>query len=54
MRSTQTVPAGVASGQQRPSGKGLSDEAGRTGDLYAVVRIEPPQAVDAEDRVLER
>ncbi|MCE7974904.1 MAG: hypothetical protein DYG92_11385 [Leptolyngbya sp. PLA1] len=52
-----TVPAGVASGQRlRLRSKGLSDEEGRVGDLYAVVRIVPPVAPleDAERKALRR
>ncbi len=52
-----TVPAGVASGQRlRLRSKGLSDEEGRVGDLYAVVRIVPPTTPldDAEREALLR
>lgn len=52
-----TVPAGVASGQRlRLKSKGLSDDEGRMGDLYAVVRIVPPAAPveEAEREALKR
>ncbi len=48
-----TVPPGTASGKKlRLRGKGLSDEQGRAGDLYAVVRIVPPdpEALSAAQR----
>lgn len=50
------VPAGVASGQRlRLRSKGLSDEEGRVGDLYAVVRVVPPASPpDADEREMLR
>jgi len=40
-----TVPPGTPGGRKlRLRGRGLSDPSGRTGDLYALVRIVPPRA----------
>jgi curved DNA-binding protein len=45
------VPAGTASGSQlRLRGLGLPSEDGLRGDLYAVVRIQVPTSVSAEER----
>ncbi len=45
------VPPGTASGSQlRLRGLGLPGESGQRGDLYAVVRIQVPVAVSAEER----
>lgn len=53
-----TVPAGSPSGRQlRVKGKGLRDPSGREGDLYAIVKIIPPEAstlTSAEREMLEQ
>lgn len=50
------VPAGTASGRMlRVRGKGLEDESGARGDLYAIVKIVPPDGSvlsEAERRML--
>jgi DnaJ-class molecular chaperone len=53
--ATLRVPAGTASGKRlRLKGKGVAAK-GDTGDLYAVIRVEPPKALNDEDRAaLER
>ncbi len=53
-----TIPAGTGSGKRlRLRGRGLSDEKGATGDLYAIVQIVTPPAdalEDADRDALER
>ena len=53
-----TVPAGTASGRKlRLRGKGVEDAQGRVGDLYAVVKIVPPEGgrvTDDEGAALKR
>lgn len=53
-RASITVPPGTPSGAKlRLRGKGVADaRSGRSGDLYAVVRIVPPRRVTAEQRDL--
>jgi DnaJ-class molecular chaperone len=53
--ATLRVPAGTASGKRlRLKGKGVAAK-GDTGDLYAVIRVEAPKALNDEDRAaLER
>jgi DnaJ-class molecular chaperone len=53
--ATLRVPAGTASGKRlRLKGKGVAAK-GSTGDLYAVIRVEAPKALNDEDRAaLER
>ncbi len=53
--ATLRVPAGTASGKRlRLKGKGVAAK-GDTGDLYAVIRVEAPRALNDEDRAaLER
>ncbi len=52
-----TIPPGTPSGRKlRLRGKGLADQTGRTGDLYAVIKIVPPDPAtlrDAERATLE-
>ena len=50
------VPAGVKSGQRlRVKGKGIHPPKGVEGDFYAVVQVEAPKELSAEDReALER
>ncbi len=48
-----TVPPGTSSGQRfRLKGRGIEDEAGRKGDLYAVVKVVSPNGANlsAEER----
>ena len=53
--ATLRVPAGTASGKRlRLKGKGVAAK-GDTGDLYALIRVEAPKALNDEDRAaLER
>ena len=52
-RVTLTVPPGTRGGQQlRLHGKGLPDDRGGRGDLYAVVALQVPTAADAKERAL--
>ncbi len=53
-----TIPAGTRSGKRlRLRGRGLTDDKGAAGDLYAVVQIVPPPAEalsDADREAVER
>jgi len=52
-RVTLTVPAGTASGSRlRLKGRGVEDAEGRRGDLYAVIKIVPPETLSDQDRAL--
>lgn len=52
------IPPGTASGRKlRLKGQGLGDQAGNRGDLYAIVKIVPPNGTDlstGDREVLER
>ncbi|MDQ7013441.1 MAG: DnaJ domain-containing protein [Planctomycetota bacterium] len=52
-----TIPPGTPSGRKlRLRGKGLTDQTGRAGDLYAVIKIVPPDPAtlsDTERKTLE-
>lgn len=51
--ATLTLPAGIESGKKlRLRGKGLSSADGRTGDLYAVIRIAVPKSLTRREREL--
>lgn len=48
-----TIPPGTASGSKlRLRGRGVEDESGRRGDLYAVIKIVPPARLGDADRAL--
>jgi DnaJ-class molecular chaperone len=49
-----TLPAGTKSGQKlRLRGKGVAGKAGEpSGDLFAVIQIQPPRTLDARSREL--
>jgi DnaJ-class molecular chaperone len=51
-RATISIPAGTRSGQRfRLKGRGVPANTGRpAGDLFAVVQIVPPRALDARSR----
>jgi DnaJ-class molecular chaperone len=53
-KATITIPPGTRSGQRlRLRGRGVPSSSGRSaGDLYAVVQIRPPKALDARSREL--
>ncbi len=52
-RVTLTVPAGTASGSKlRLRGRGVEDDKGRRGDLFAVIKIVPPASLNDQDRAL--
>ena len=52
-RVTLTVPAGTASGSRlRLKGRGVEDAEGRRGDLYALIKIVPPEKLSDQDRAL--
>lgn len=52
-RVTLTVPAGTPSGSRlRLKGRGVEDEQGRRGDLYAVIKIVPPKSLSGQDAAL--
>jgi len=52
-RVTLTVPPGTASGSRlRLKGRGVEDGEGRRGDLYAVIKIVPPEKLSDQDRAL--
>ena len=45
------VPAATASGKMlRLRGRGITSGTGKVGDLYAVIRIEPPADLTAEEK----
>ena len=50
---TLTIPPGSASGKRlRLKGRGVEDEQGRRGDLYAVLQIVTPESMTEQDRAL--
>ena len=52
-RVTLTVPAGTASGSKlRLRGRGVEDDKGRRGDLFAVIKIVPPASMNEQDKAL--
>jgi DnaJ-class molecular chaperone len=52
-RYTITVPPGAPSGARlRLKGRGVEDEKGRRGDLYARIKIVPPKGLSEQDRAL--
>jgi curved DNA-binding protein len=50
--SLKVPPGTAAGGQLRLRGLGLPGEDGSRGDLYAVVRIQVPSSVTAQERAL--
>ncbi|MEQ8850709.1 MAG: DnaJ C-terminal domain-containing protein [Phycisphaerales bacterium] len=53
--ATITVPAGIASGRRlRLKGQGLTDPAGKSGDLYVVLKIIAPTDLNEQDKALLR
>ena len=52
-RVSLTIPPGTPSGAKlRLKGRGVEDDAGRRGDLYAVVKIVTPENLGETDRAL--